>query len=768
MKKITGTPIRTFLGLLASVLMSQGFAQGTPDRSDSLVLEEIVVTAQKREENLQDVPISVSAFNGEQIRSEGIGKLEVLSETVPNFFIGESFLGDAIFVRGVGSAQNNLGAEQAVGQIIDGVFYGRSRFSRLSFLDIERIEVLKGPQGALIGKNTTAGAINITTAAPTDTFQGWISPEFEVLSDEGFTVQGAVSGPLSERLKARLAVRYDDRDGYLHNTQTGKDQESRKDVFIRGKLLWEPNDDLNITFTYQYGDMDHKGENNQYSLCDLTTPQLPTPGGLINLTSVLIAGTTEDCKANFKRAGVAPRHGVGDFSGKDTSFDTASLVINWQLGEHTLTSITGWAQYDYTDIQDADRSARESLSVEFAEDYEQWSEELRLVSPQGGKVDYIAGLYFLDKKQHTDYLIDVVSFNARRNTLTDEDGKTFALFGQLTWNIDAHWAATVGVRYTHEKKDARSQGFPSLLYDTNTPVTVPPFAPAGLPRIHDISDDLSENNVSPTFNLQWRPNENAMYYASVRRGFKAGAFNHALVATQANALTNFKVTDEEVTSYELGAKLTLLDGSAQLNAAIFYSEFSDLQQAILIGNDVVNDVVNAADSTSQGAELELRWRPVEHLTLFGAIAVLNSEFDKFPNATCYALQSPTECVNGQQNLKGRPFTFAPDWTWTANAEYVWHIGSDFRLTGFLQAYYSDDYYLTQDLDPKLIQEDYVKWDARLTLADAGSGWEISLIGRNLGDKVTSNHGDDVPIQTGSVWRAVDPSRSLTIQGTWRF
>ena len=731
------------------------------------VLEEVVVTARKQEESLQDVPISISAFKGDKMQANSIRNLETLSATVPNFFIAESFIGDAMFVRGVGSGQNNFGVEQAVGLVLDGVFYGRSRFSRLSFLDIERVEVLKGPQGALIGKNTTAGAINITTNRPTDTFEASITPSYEVLADDGFSVEAVVSGPITKNLSARAAILYEDRDGYIDNTETGAEQIAREDIFARGTLLWEPTESLDMILTYQYGDMDHEGENSQYATCNLTAPQLPPLG--LNLTTILNIGSSEDCKANFKRAGAAPiaSRGPGDFSGKETSFDTVSLEINWDIGNHTLTSVTGWAQYQYQDIQDSDRTRLENLTVDFGEEYEQWSQEIRLTSPNNRQLEYIAGMYFQSKEQHSDYGIDILAFQARRNTKTDEDGETIALFGQVTWHMSDQWDLTVGGRYTYENKEARSLGFPSAVY-TDIPIVVPPFAPAGLPRIHDVTDDLSESDFSPTVNLQWRPNDNAMIYASFARGFKAGAFNHALVATQANALGYFKVASEDVSAYEIGTKWTFLDRAAQLNASIFRSEFNDLQQTVLRGADIINDVLNVGESTSQGIEVDMRWRATENLTLFGSIAFLDSEFDKFPNATCYTLQSPTECIAGQQDLAGRPFQFAADWRGSLNGEYVWRLKNGYQIVGFLQAYFSTDHFLQQDLDPKLVQDDYIKFDGTLSLHSPDDKWEISLIARNLGNQITANYGDDIPLQTGSVWKSVDPPRSLTIQGTWRF
>lgn len=664
------------------------------------VLVEITVTAQKREESLQDVPISILAFDGNEMRSNGISNLETLSMTVPNFFVAESFVGDAMFIRGVGSGQNNFGVEQAVGQVIDGVFYGRSRFSRLSFMDVERVEVLKGPQGALIGKNTTAGAVNITTRKPSGSFEAWLSPTYEVLADDGFSIEAGISGPLSRQLKGRLAVLYDNRDGYLDNTETGAEEVAREDIFARGTVIWEPLDNLDFTLAYQYGDIEHEGENNQYATCNFTAPQLPPLG--LNLTTILTAGTSEDCRANFKRAGSAPiaSRGPGDFSAKNTNFDTVSIVINWEVNEYIITSVTGFAQYEYQDVQDSDRSVQELLSVDFGEDYEQWSQELRIASPQGKKFDYIAGMYFQSKDQHSDFGVDISAFGARRNTKTDEDGNTAALFGQLTWHLAEQWDMTVGGRYTYEHKEARSQGFPSVIY-TSTPTVVPPFAPAGLPGIHDVTDEISENNFSPTINLQWRPGEDSLFYASFRRGFKAGAFNHSLVATHAYALPFFTVDSEDVTAYEIGTKLTLLNGAAQVNAAYFHSKFQDLQQTVLRGADVINDVLNAGEATSQGVEIDLRWRSTQNLTLLASIAYLDSKFDEFPNATCHALQPATECVGGQQDLAGRPFQFAADWRGSFSAEYVYFLNNGFQLTGFLHTYFSTEHFLQQDLDPNL-------------------------------------------------------------------
>lgn len=729
------------------------------------VLEEIIVTARKREENLQDIPISVSVFSGEGLRQDAITNLEELTTITPNVYVAESFVGDALFIRGVGSGQNNMGVEQAVGQVVDGVFYGRSRLSRLSYLDVERVEILRGPQGALIGKNTTAGAVNITTAKPTEEFEAWISPSYEMLASEGFTVEGAVSGPLSETLSARAAIRVDDRDGYLYNTELGEDQVGTEDLFGRFTLQWQPNDDVDATFTYQYADIEHEGENSQFSNCELDAFQAPPAG---NLTRIFIAGTSEDCTANYDRAGAAPRNGGPDLSGKTTNIDTLALVVNWETSLGTVTSVTGWAEYDFQEIMDSDRTVREVLSVDFFEDYSQWSQELRLVSNTDGPIDYIVGLYYLDKEQSTGHNIDFRAFNARRNSLTFEEATTFAVFGEVTWNLSDQWATTLGARYTDESKDGRSLGFPSEIYSSSSPMGVPPFAPAGLPTMHDVTDEINEDNISPSLALEWRPSDGKMFYGSYRRGFKAGAFNHALVGNQADAAASFAVGEETVDAFELGTKITFLGGRAQFNAAFFSSKFDDLQVAVLNPATIINDVVNAAEATSEGVELELRWRPVNALTLFAAVAYLDSSFDSFPESTCYALQPASECINGSQDLSGKPFQFAPEWSANFQGDYVWDLSGGYQLGAMMRFYYSDDFFIQQDLDPRLIQEDFWKYDASLSLSGPDDRWALALVGRNLGDKLTSNYGDDVPVQAGSVWRSVEPPRSLALQATLKF
>jgi outer membrane receptor protein involved in Fe transport len=758
----------SMLVVLASGLAVSGtaIAQAT--------LEEVMVTARKREESLQDVPISITAVAGDRIAAEGIQRMEMLAPTVPNFTFAEAVSGsDQMFIRGVGSGVN-VGFEMAVGQVIDGFFFGRSRFGRAAFLDIERVEVLKGPQGALIGKNTSAGAINITTRKPTDEFEGYISPLYEFEADEGFSIEGALSGPITETLKARVAARYDDRDGWVENKDTGEDDQAVEDVSLRGTLVWTPTDSFDATLQYAYGDYDRDGRTRQASTCD------PSFLGFLAMT-----GNTEDCKANQVRYTEITRLGqTGGFENFTTEYDFIGLTLNLQMGTHTLTSLMGYADAEWTDNFESDLSSAEQVGAFLTSEETQKSLEVRVTNEAGGPFDYIIGLYYQDAEIESNFDLHLcIPFypvcnpmappSGTRVILTDQDGDTIAGFGQLTWNINEQWSATVGARSTHEDKDGRSEQFAAFLY---TKDRRPPGGAAGLGNEHNVTGKVDEDNFSPSFELQWRPTDDMMFYGSVRRGFKGGGFDHQLNASQEAAERGFQFDEEEVTAFEIGGKMTLLEGSAQLNWAVFRSEFDDLQISAL-QPDVSFQVGNAASAITQGVEVDGKWQATENFRLSAAVAYLDAEYDDFPDAPCNGEQvrsmdpactlvTPT---TGVQDLSGAPLQYAPDWNFVIDGEYVWPLAGDLELVAFARAYYTDDMFLATDLDPNVTQDDYWKIDARLSLSHLTQNWEIAVIGRNLTDEITANFGNDGNGAAGaSYFKMIEPPLSIALQGTWRF
>ena len=735
--------------------------------SSGRVLEEVTVTAQKREQSLEDVPIAIHAVMGDEMRSSGIEKLESLAPTVPALHVSEAFGGDQIFLRGLGPGVN-FGFEQAVGQVVDGFFYGRSRFSRLQFLDLERVEVLKGPQGAIIGKNTTAGAINITTARPTDEIEAWVTGGYEFDGAEGGSVEGAVSGPLGDLVKARLALRYENKDGFLDNTATGNEDQSRDDIAGRFSVLMEPWENFSALFQYAFSDVEREGRNIQVISCS---------AGMQG--ALAASGIDEDCQLNDTRSVGDIRNGTGGFEFQKTDAQTFGLTLDWDFDDFTITSLTGYADYEYHDAGNASYTNIENFILDIREDYKQFSQELRIVSTGDNTFDYIAGIYYQDAELDSILTLNITQlgpnvFNRNRFISTEQDGDTIAAFGQLSWHINEKWDLTLEGRYTKEKKDARSIQFPTTLYASGPqlPVQLPgPGAggPAGLFNVHDVTGDRSETDFSPAVVIAWHPNDDAMYYASVKKGFKGGGFDHQLSANQVDASDGrFEFEEEEVLSYEIGGKLTLADGAARLMISLFRNEYDNLQVSTLIG-PATFAVGNAASAITQGIEADLQWRVTDALSLSASLSLLDADYDKFPQAPCSQFQVDNGlCAAGNQNLNDKPLQYAPEYSYNISGEYVWPIGNDMELIGFLRVYGEDDKQLALDLDPNTVQKSFTKLDARMTLAAMSGRWEVSLVGRNLTDKTTIGFGNDINLFRGSYFGITESPRSLALQATLRY
>ena len=726
------------------------------------VLEEIIVTAQKREEGLNDVPISITARTGESMRAGGIDKLEALAPSVPAFQVSEGYGGDSVSLRGLGSG-NNSGFEEAVGYLVDGFYYGRSRFGRSQFLDTERVEILKGPQGALIGKNTTAGAVNITSAKPTDEFSAWASAQVNVEASEGIIIEGAISGPLSDTLKGRIAFRGEDRDGFMDNKTTGDDDQSVEDYAGRVILQWDPNDDFQLKFAYTGGDFERFGKNAELANC------APNLLGFMADNGV----TTEDCKRDHTRSSLAPRKGEGNFELTETSFNTYGLTMEWDFEAFRFVSLTGYADYNYEEAGNVIHVPVEFFESDIEEDYNQTTQEFRLESTGGQSLDYIAGFFYQTHELNTDFDLHIVpAGGVNRYIETDQEGDTYALFGQVNWNLSEAWVATLGGRYTWEEKEAQSVQTPMQIYTRTPRPDVPPSGgPAGGFNRHDISGDRTEKNFSPTAVLTWRPNDDTMYYSSVKTGFKGGGYDHWLSASQETVDANgFDFDEEEVLAFEVGGKHTLMNGAAQFNWSLFHSRYDDIQviASVGIGEFFVD---NAATAISQGLELDFEWAITDALKFATAVTFLDAEYDEFEGAPCSGDQNRTgTCPNadGTQDLSGKELTYSPDYSFTASLEHVLPVGDSLKLISFIQVYGADRQALALDLDPNTFEDSYEKVDARFTLASVTGKWEVSVLGRNLTDELTAGFANDLPGFDGSYFHMIEAPRTIAVKGVLRF
>jgi len=721
---------------LAGLALSTVLASVPAMAESVLQLEEVVVTAQKRVESLQEVPISVSAVDGSKMAEAGIQRLDDLQAYVPNLKMGEGSLGTSIFIRGMGSGVNQ-GFEQSVGMYIDGIYYGRSQLARVPFLDLERVEVLRGPQSILFGKNSIAGAVSMVTAKPSEEFEAEIgalvAPE-----DGEYELTGVVSGPITDSLRGRLAVRGYDLDGWMEDIYLDQEMTEKKERFARGTLAWDASENLDVVFKVEQGTFD--SENRQRQV--------------------------------VKAGGVPYLQGENDFDLEramnegysENDISNSSLVINYQLGEHTFTATSGYLSYEFEELGDRDASPLFILHTVEAEEYRQFSQELRLTSPGGETVDYIVGLFYqtgdLEYKQTS--MLNLATLNLGPNLIGKKaftsDSDLWAAFAQATWNINDAWALTGGVRYTQEDKSGTRGLCWTLDGQTCTPLTVAGVEPHF--GANSLEADRTENSITPLLRLQYHPTDDTMVYASYSTGFKAGGFDATGVTR-----SDFEFEEEKAKTYELGTKTGLLDGAAELNVALFYTEFSDLQVSTFDGN-LGFSVGNAAEAVTRGIELDGRWQLTQGLTLSGALAYLDFEFQDYDDGQCYRGQ-PT-ATPGMCSYDGKENIYTPEWSASLRADYQRPLGDSLELRASLDLNFVDNHFITPDLDPVLEQGAYTKINARIGIGSADGSWDVALVGKNLTDELTASFGNDVSLANGAYWKLTDRPRSVAVQGRYRF
>ncbi|MGB7451271.1 MAG: TonB-dependent receptor, partial [Lysobacterales bacterium] len=445
------------LGFFSALTASPAFAQ-TDEKYplEDRVLEEIIVTAQRREQGLREVPISIAVIDGQEIKDNAILELEDLSAQVPGFTVTEAAIATLIYVRGLGSGINQ-GFDQSVGMYIDGVFAGRGRQFRSSFLDIERVELLKGPQGILFGKNSIAGAINITTAQPTDDLEGYVSGRLDANHGER-NLTAVVSGPLSDTLAGRIAVRTGGFDGWMFNSVSDRDEADIDETVARGSLRWMPNDRLEITGKFEASEYKVKGRTTQI-----------TEAGVFGPLYESYDPAFEDRLNELKSVG-----GIGLDYSKTKSHD-AALTVNYDRNDYTLTSITAYMAYDFLDELDVDFGPIPYLFQTEPQDFDQTSQEFRLISPLNGRFEYVVGVYFDNTDLKTQKALDgdfaplgVALPPATRFVGFDQESKSWAVFGQGTIHLRDNLRMNLGVRYTDESKTA-SQDLWFADFQTTTP-----------------------------------------------------------------------------------------------------------------------------------------------------------------------------------------------------------------------------------------------------------------------------------------------------------
>ncbi len=782
--KRNASPILT-AAVSAAVLSLTGL------QAQAQMLEEVVVTAQKRAESLQDVPISVAAMSGDKITDAGIQSFEDIASYVPNFSVSKEGIGDRVIIRGIGSG-TNAGFEQSVGTFVDGVYRGRGVQIRTAFLDVGMVEVLRGPQGTLFGKNTVAGALNITTRKPTEEFEAELSTSYNVEFDDT-ELQGHVSGPLTDSLRGRLVVIGRERkEGWIYNEAYNEDGPNTDDKAARLSLEWDVTDNTLLTLRHEYAEFAQKG------------PQFTLQQGSA-ITDIF--GLTPDREStNVGNVG-NPIMNFGSYLDFDGDSQESSLTVESDFEIGTLTAILAHSEYDYLRSQDADHTPAPTLRFDDVEEFEQTSVEVRFASEMGSDLEYIVGLFYQDQALQVDQLSN---FNAQaaglvgsRFATLDQDSETWAVFGQGTYNLSDTVRLTLGLRYTEEEKEAHQAAHAADLGSTLpnndysfTDLTDPStFGTALLFAAADIVDNHAyeglqrdEESLTWSANLQWDVTGNAMVYAGASTGFKAGGFNNFYTGNGGFDAVTFLTQgpdamhnpddvgfdEEEVITFEVGAKMGLLDGAAELNVAVFRTEYDNLQVAVFNG-DTAFKVDNAAEATSQGIEIDGRWAATEKLTVTGSFAWLDYEFDNFTQQACTFDQLQASGLGaaacpeaGINDMSGRTAAHAPEYSATLSLNHIQPWGG-YELSSTLDAIYTDEAYRQDDLDPVALSDANVRFNGALVFGPQYGRWDISLIGKNLLDEDDSfSFSQDAPFSQGAHVYSPFAPRSIAIRGRLRF
>jgi outer membrane receptor protein involved in Fe transport len=790
----------TLLSVQASA--QEAAAQAARPESASSGLEEVVVSATKREESMQRVPVSVNAVSGDQLQQNGVVRLQ--DAQLPGLTVQEGGLGNSLFIRGIGSGINP-GFEQSAGTYVDGIYRGRGQQSRAPLLDVERVELLRGPQTTLFGKNSVAGAINVTSAKPTSSFESYVTGTYDFELEET-QFEGAVSGPLGERVRGRLSGRVLSADGFVDNLTLGKGEPSRDDYGVRGQIAFDVTENLTATFKAELSQFDKEGRN-----LEVYNERPAVAGPFTGLTySQILAGLGADPSVlnntlDYKRSGGTET--------SDNESEEYALTLDWRVGEHTLTSITGFSTYSFDELCDCDFTAANIFNVGSSEDFDQFSQEIRFASPQGNTLDYIVGGYFEDTTlEYRDSilvnstsllvpLIDAQSPGAGTmiaNTGTPrvfgQDERGASAFARVTWNATEDLHLNLGARVAYEEKEA-SRDLAITAID-GTPLTGPQavFAPAVYAavfnvRAHSLSSSRDGWKTMPSFSVQYDMSEDVMGYLSYVQGFKSGGFdarsNNPTVppatvcsapgvpagCIPAGSVGSFEFEDEDSQSYEAGLKSRFAEDRAELNLAYYFTDFKDLQVSTFDGVLGYN-VSNAGAAEIQGIELDGRWKMIDSLMLRGSVAWTDFEYREF-FGQCFVGQLPDAPDGRNCDYAGKTNMFIPDLAGTLALDWFANLGASLQLATTLEAVYSGDYFPQATLDPATAQAAYTKLNARIALSPLDGSWEIALLGRNLTDEVVTGYAADIPLAARtfgapSYGSFVAPPRSVALQATMRF
>ncbi len=708
------------LGLLATPALADATSTG-----DRPILEELVVTAQKREQNLQDVPIGVSLLSGKAMAEAQLKNAGELATLIPTLNLqASSGPGTSSFnIRGIGTQTFSPGVDPSVSTMLDGVVMGRSGMAFLDLVDVQRVEVLRGPQGTLYGKNASGGVVHIITRDPTPEFSGTVAAT--AIEEGEYRVDGSVAGPITDTLGYRLTGFGVNDDGYSKNYYNDKKINDNEAFNVRGKLLWQATENLDFLLASDYSKSD----------CDCTALSVRT-----------ILPGPEQQELLQQQLPVVPSKHNQDVNNDERTFTHIrssgySLTANWDIADYVVTSITAYRDWQSETLVDFDDSPVNPLALTFSSppktDQNQFSQELRLASPPTDWGSYVIGAFYFEQDVDTGNtatagVLEPIVPATTRKSRTSVTSKNTSLFGEVTFNIWRDWRLILGGRYTYD----------DLSYHTSADKT------DGIifPDPGEARDSLDESDFSPKVVLQWDVSDKAMAYASYVSGYKGPAFDTGLFPEgvrvdpedDSSEFAGGPVDAETSDSFEIGLKSAWLDNRLIVNIDAFYSKYHDFQAETSLDIGPLGTIVvtNVGAVSTQGVEMDFIALPTANWSINGGIVYTDAQIDDYPNGNCSGGQKARgECPNNYQDLAGGQLPYTPKWKLNLSTDYTIALDSmPFNLILGANVRAQDDVLYELSQDPYTEQDAYGIVDLRAVLAGKTRGYRVTAFVKNALDK----------------------------------
>ncbi|HEX7943569.1 MAG TPA: TonB-dependent receptor [Phenylobacterium sp.] len=752
-------------------------AAAAADDAAPTALQEVIVTARKREENIQQIPVAVTAVSAQKLDNYGLRTMEAIAASLPqlNIVRGSSGSGATISLRGIGSSFTSIGIEQSVAVNLDGVYYGQGRIINEGFFDMKQVEILRGPQALFFGKNASAGVISFRSADPGDHFEATARAGYE-FKGKVANLEGMVSGPVTDTIGLRLAVRYSDMsDGYVQNLtpaltmttlnvatgaktphpipQPQTDLPGERDFGARLTAQWTPSDQFQLTL---------KGGITRYRTDDATWNNeiVNCPNGVAQNDPGENCARDLKIRQNDLPADIAAtnpllgRHGGRLYQDYDAyAFSTNAAYTGDKVD---ITSVTGLHRFVNYFLGDYDFTANVNGGTWGSErsKYKAFSEEIRAQTKLDGPINVMAGVFYQNTRLDFDQQIifpgalesTAVTDPTKRYItvakLSYTDGTTFAGFAQAQWKFTPQLELDVGARYTHETKDSQFV----------QPYVIAPFQ-AVFRVNHPLAANQSFNDLSPEVTLTYTPSETLTAFVGYKQGFKSGGFSGSALDS---AIGNTTVNDlafrpESVEGFEGGIRAVLADRTVRLALDVYRYKYSNLQIDFFDAAKIQFITKNAASSRAEGIEFEAEWAPppVPGLTLRGTLNYNRARYLSFADAPCYGGQTPAEgctIVNSRpiQDLGGHDTALAPRWTSALEANYQREVAANLVFGASLNLKYSSSYFGNAFGNPRSKQDSYTTLDGALRLRTKDQRWEVALIGKNLTNEYVLYSVGDAP------------------------